>query len=278
MMSWLLPGALVMGAVLLVITVRARRTDRERAALLLWGGSLVCIGLVISLAQGIIHPYYAVALAPPLGALVGIGTMGLWQRRETLGRSYRPGRRPRRHGGRGATSSSAAPRTGSPPCVRSSRWSARSASWPSSPSRCCAPCPKLAIAARGRRSVSVPHWPRRCSRRVATAATPHSGAIPSVTPTRGRRLRRPRWRLPGRPRRLPGRWLPPGLRRRWVPRWRQLPGGAGGGSPAAASRRHRTGTGDGRLPRRRRLRSAAGGRFRRGAGGGFGGAAVRAGS
>ena len=81
MMSWLLPGALVMGAVLLVLTIRARRTDRERAGLLLWGGSLVGIGLVISLAQGIIHPYYTVALAPPLGALVGIGTMGLWQRR-----------------------------------------------------------------------------------------------------------------------------------------------------------------------------------------------------
>jgi 4-amino-4-deoxy-L-arabinose transferase-like glycosyltransferase len=70
-----------MGAILLVVTIRARRTDRERAALLLWGGSLVSIGLVISLAQGIIHPYYTVALAPPLGALVGISTMGLWQRR-----------------------------------------------------------------------------------------------------------------------------------------------------------------------------------------------------
>jgi 4-amino-4-deoxy-L-arabinose transferase-like glycosyltransferase len=81
MMSWLLPGALVMGAVLLVVTIRARRTDRERAGLLLWGGSLVSIGLVISLAQGIIHPYYTVALAPPLGALVGIGAMGLWERR-----------------------------------------------------------------------------------------------------------------------------------------------------------------------------------------------------
>ncbi len=84
MMSWLLPGALVMGAVLLALTMRARRTDRERAALLLWGGSLVSTGLVISLAQGIIHPYYLVALAAPLGGLIGIATMGLWQRRGTL--------------------------------------------------------------------------------------------------------------------------------------------------------------------------------------------------
>jgi len=76
-MSWLLPGALVMGAVLLVLTIRARRIDRERAGLLLWGGSLVGTGLVISMAQGIIHPYYAVALAPPLGALIYLPTVGL---------------------------------------------------------------------------------------------------------------------------------------------------------------------------------------------------------
>ena len=62
MMSWLLPGALLMGAVLLVVTVRAKRTDRERAALLLWGGALVGTGLTISLAQGIIHPYYTCLL------------------------------------------------------------------------------------------------------------------------------------------------------------------------------------------------------------------------
>ena len=83
MMSWLLPGALVMGAALLVFTVRAKRTDRERAALLLFGGCLAGIGLTISLAQGIIHPYYTVALAAPLAGLVGIGTMALWERRAT---------------------------------------------------------------------------------------------------------------------------------------------------------------------------------------------------
>ncbi|HEY1828246.1 MAG TPA: glycosyltransferase family 39 protein, partial [Acidimicrobiales bacterium] len=81
MMSWLLPAALIMGAALLAITIRATRTDRERAALLLWGGSLVGTGLVISLAQGIIHPYYTVALAPPMAGLVGVATFGLWQRR-----------------------------------------------------------------------------------------------------------------------------------------------------------------------------------------------------
>ncbi|HEX3795603.1 MAG TPA: glycosyltransferase family 39 protein [Acidimicrobiales bacterium] len=88
MMSWLLPGALVMGAVLLIVTIRARRTDRERAALLLFGGTLAGIGLTISLAHGIIHPYYTVALAAPLAGLVGIATMALWERRATwVGRS-----------------------------------------------------------------------------------------------------------------------------------------------------------------------------------------------
>jgi 4-amino-4-deoxy-L-arabinose transferase-like glycosyltransferase len=88
MMSWLLPGALLMGAALLVFTIRGRRTDRERAALLLFGGALVGSGLVISFGQGIIHPYYTVALAAPLAGLVGIGTMALWQRRASwMGRA-----------------------------------------------------------------------------------------------------------------------------------------------------------------------------------------------
>ena len=49
------------------------RTDRTRAALVLWGGWLLVTGLVFSLGKGIIHPYYTVALAPAIGALVGIG-------------------------------------------------------------------------------------------------------------------------------------------------------------------------------------------------------------
>jgi 4-amino-4-deoxy-L-arabinose transferase-like glycosyltransferase len=181
MMSWLLPGALVMGAVLLVVTIRARRTDRERAGLLLWGGSLVSIGLVISLAQGIIHPYYTVALAPPLGALVGIGTMGLWQRRATwvgriglaaglaatvvwsyilLGRTsgWFPALRPfvAVVGALGVVAILALP------LLRK--------------------VPKLAIIAVATlgfgAALAAPLFST-----IATAATPHSGAIPSVTPT-----------------------------------------------------------------------------------------------
>ncbi len=47
--------------------------------MLLWGGWLVVTVLVISLAQGIIHPYYSVAAAPAIGAMVGIGSSALWE-------------------------------------------------------------------------------------------------------------------------------------------------------------------------------------------------------
>jgi 4-amino-4-deoxy-L-arabinose transferase-like glycosyltransferase len=65
----------------LVFTWRAARTDRTRAAVVLWGGWLLVTGFVFSYAQGIIHPYYNVALAPAVGALVGIGTVTLWHHR-----------------------------------------------------------------------------------------------------------------------------------------------------------------------------------------------------
>ena len=79
--SWLLPAALILLVAGLGFTLTRARTDRTRAAFLLWGGSLVVTVLVFSLAAGIIHPYYTVALAPSLGALVGIGTVMLWRER-----------------------------------------------------------------------------------------------------------------------------------------------------------------------------------------------------
>ncbi|HXQ58468.1 MAG TPA: glycosyltransferase family 39 protein [Acidimicrobiales bacterium] len=79
--SWLIPAALIFMVVILVLTWRAARTDRTRAAVVLWGGWLLVTGLVFSYAQGIIHPYYNVALAPAVGALVGIGTVTLWHHR-----------------------------------------------------------------------------------------------------------------------------------------------------------------------------------------------------
>jgi 4-amino-4-deoxy-L-arabinose transferase-like glycosyltransferase len=79
--SWLLPAALICLAAMLWLSRRAVRTDRIRAAALLWGGWVIVTGLVFSYMSGIIHPYYMVALAPGIGALVGIGAMVLWEQR-----------------------------------------------------------------------------------------------------------------------------------------------------------------------------------------------------
>ncbi|MGH9126680.1 MAG: ArnT family glycosyltransferase [Acidimicrobiales bacterium] len=80
--SWLLPAALVLLVAGLVVTWRSARTDRSRAALVLWGGWLVATGAVFSFGEGIIHPYYTVALAPALGAVVAVGGKLFWDRRD----------------------------------------------------------------------------------------------------------------------------------------------------------------------------------------------------
>ena len=77
--SWLLPAALISLGAMLWVSRRAVRTDRMRAAALLWGGWVIVTGVVFSYMDGIIHPYYMVALAPGIGALVGIGAMTLWK-------------------------------------------------------------------------------------------------------------------------------------------------------------------------------------------------------
>jgi len=82
--SWLLPAALVGLVALLWFTRRAPRTDRLRAAALLWGGWLLVTGLVFSYMQGTIHPYYTVALAPAIAALVALSGHAAWARRATV--------------------------------------------------------------------------------------------------------------------------------------------------------------------------------------------------
>jgi 4-amino-4-deoxy-L-arabinose transferase-like glycosyltransferase len=79
--SWLLPAALLGLAAGIWFTRRAVRTDAVRASLLLWGGWLVVTGAVFSFMDGIIHPYYTVALAPAVAALVGIATAECWRGR-----------------------------------------------------------------------------------------------------------------------------------------------------------------------------------------------------
>jgi 4-amino-4-deoxy-L-arabinose transferase-like glycosyltransferase len=82
--SWLLPAALIGLVVGLWLSWRATRTDRVRAGLLLWGGWLLVTGAVFSFMAGTVHPYYNVALAPAVAALVGISVAQLVQRRASL--------------------------------------------------------------------------------------------------------------------------------------------------------------------------------------------------
>jgi 4-amino-4-deoxy-L-arabinose transferase-like glycosyltransferase len=99
--SWLLPAALLAIGALLWLAWRARPSrlsnqnglgeqnglpdrrglvnGRDLAAVLLWGGWLLITAVVFSYMQGIIHPYYTVALAPAIAALTGIGAVRLWQ-------------------------------------------------------------------------------------------------------------------------------------------------------------------------------------------------------
>ncbi|NBH10145.1 glycosyltransferase family 39 protein [Amycolatopsis sp. SID8362] len=79
--AWLLPAALLALFAGLWFTRRAPRTDRSRAALIVWGGWLLVTALVFSYMGGIIHPYYTVALAPPIAALVGTAAVQLWRLR-----------------------------------------------------------------------------------------------------------------------------------------------------------------------------------------------------
>jgi 4-amino-4-deoxy-L-arabinose transferase-like glycosyltransferase len=77
--AWLLPATLILLVGALIVTARAARTDQVRAQLILWGGWLIGTALVFSFMQGIFHAYYTVALAPAVGAIVGMGAATLWR-------------------------------------------------------------------------------------------------------------------------------------------------------------------------------------------------------
>ncbi|HEY4189025.1 MAG TPA: hypothetical protein VGM28_01270, partial [Candidatus Limnocylindrales bacterium] len=82
--GWLLPTALAGLGVGLVVRFRTPRTDARRAGYLLWGGWLLVHVAVFSLMRGIVHPYYAVAIAPAAAALVGAGVTELWRLRARI--------------------------------------------------------------------------------------------------------------------------------------------------------------------------------------------------
>ncbi|GAB3271226.1 glycosyltransferase family 39 protein [Sinomonas notoginsengisoli] len=85
--SWLLPAALILLVAGFWFTRRAVRTDRVRASLVIWGGWTIFTALVFSFMTGTVHNYYAIALAPGIAGVVGIGAAELWR-----GRAYWPSR------------------------------------------------------------------------------------------------------------------------------------------------------------------------------------------
>lgn len=82
--SWLLPAALIGLIAMLWLTRSAPRTSWMRASLLLWGGWLLVGALVFSYMQGIMHPYYTVAMAPAIAAVSAIAIRELWRGRQFL--------------------------------------------------------------------------------------------------------------------------------------------------------------------------------------------------
>jgi 4-amino-4-deoxy-L-arabinose transferase-like glycosyltransferase len=82
--SWLLPAALIALIGGLWSRRGTPRTDRIRAALVLWGGWLLVTAAVFSFSKGVIHTYYTVALAPAIAALVAIGAVLGWRHRDSL--------------------------------------------------------------------------------------------------------------------------------------------------------------------------------------------------
>ena len=178
--AWLLPAAVICIVAGLVLTRRAPRTDPTRAALVIWGGWLAVTAVVFSYMNGIVHPYYTVALAPAIAAGIGIGSTMLWQRRSDV---------------RAATTLAG---TVLVTTVLAAVLLSRHGDW--------MPWLRAAVAIGGVGAATLIFIAGRLGEpaarlvaglavvsclaapaayTIATASTPHSGAIPSVGPSRG---------------------------------------------------------------------------------------------
>jgi 4-amino-4-deoxy-L-arabinose transferase-like glycosyltransferase len=80
--AWFLPAALLLGVTAWIAARNEPVWRRTRAALVLWGGWVLAMGGVFSLGRGAINPYYTVALAPAIAAIVGTGGTLLWVHRD----------------------------------------------------------------------------------------------------------------------------------------------------------------------------------------------------
>lgn len=76
--AWFIPLALVCLVVGLWRRRWSARTDPALASYLLWGTWFAVTAITFSYMSGVIHSYYAVALAPAVAALVGAGLVDMW--------------------------------------------------------------------------------------------------------------------------------------------------------------------------------------------------------
>ncbi|PEG41504.1 glycosyl transferase [Mycolicibacterium agri] len=171
--SWLLPAALLAAAFGVYLLLRSRLGRGEKAALTMFTGWLLVSGLVFSYMDGMVHPYYTVAMAPAVAGLVGIGAAWAWRDRA-------------RWDGRVVLAAMIA---------MTAAWSAillhRNAFWPTWLTRCLvvvavvAAVTVLGLGARrlGAAGVAVGVLAAGCGTvayAIATATTPHHGTIPTA--------------------------------------------------------------------------------------------------
>jgi 4-amino-4-deoxy-L-arabinose transferase-like glycosyltransferase len=77
--SWLLPVALFAVVFGGYLWARGCLSLGERAAYVAWSGWLLVTGVVFTFMNGTVHPFYTVALAPAVAALVGLGSAWAWR-------------------------------------------------------------------------------------------------------------------------------------------------------------------------------------------------------
>lgn len=85
--SWLLPLSLLILVSVAIAGIRHRwpGTRESRAGWFLWGGWLLLVGLVLSVAKGGFHPYYTTEMAPAVAAVTAAGVAAMWRRHRRPG-------------------------------------------------------------------------------------------------------------------------------------------------------------------------------------------------
>lgn len=69
--AWLLPAAGLLLVAALILLRRQSHSDLRRATLLFSGGWILSYCAIFSFMGGVIHPYYLIAIAPPIAMLIG---------------------------------------------------------------------------------------------------------------------------------------------------------------------------------------------------------------